>query len=234
MILFCAGRRKYFKCVQMIAGKMIKIIKRPPLHFVLEAKRATQILLGRMRKSLDFVPLRRIWINYWTIFHHSRILKNTIVKYVRNSGKNIQHSPDYMVMKPFERGVNFFIEGYLHKVGAQNHKESKTFYFRALCYRSLRKSEPPHKIRLAISTEQPYDVLASSCTCVAGSLGFCNHAVGLMYLVSHYSMTKAKMVHDDLHVNLKYNAWKISGSQSIAITTNDFVCDRWASVDLSI
>ena len=33
---------------------------------------------------------------------------NSIVKYVRNSGKNIQHSPDYMVMKPFERGVNFF------------------------------------------------------------------------------------------------------------------------------
>ena len=55
-----------------------------------------------------------------------------------------------------------------------------------------------------------------------------------MYLVSHYSMTKAKMVHDDLHVNLKYNAWKISGSQSIAIATNDFGCDRWASVDLSI
>ena len=68
-------------------------------------------------------------------------------------GKNIQHSPDYMVMKPFERGVNFFIEGYLHNVRAKNHKESKTFYFRALCYQSLRKSEPPHKIRLAISTK---------------------------------------------------------------------------------
>ena len=120
---------------------------------------------------------------------------NTIVKYVRNSGKNNQNSADYMVMKPFERGVNFFSEGYLHNVGAKNHKESKTFYFRALCYRSLRNSEPPHKIRLAISTEQPYDVLASSCTCVAGSLEFCNHAVGLLYLVSHYSMTKAKMVH---------------------------------------
>ena len=66
-----------------------------------------------------------------------------------------------MVLKPFEGGVNFFVERYLHNVGAKNHKESKTFYFRALCYRSLRKSEPPHKIRLAISTEQPYDVLAS-------------------------------------------------------------------------
>ena len=55
-----------------------------------------------------------------------------------------------------------------------------------------------------------------------------------MYLVSHYSMTKAEMVHDDLHVNLKYNEWKISGSQSIAIATNDSVCDRCASVDRSI
>ena len=127
MILFCAGRRKYFKCVQMIAGKMIKIIKRPPLHFVLEAKRLTQILLGRMTKSLDFVPLRRIWINYWTIFHHSRILKNTIVKYVRNSGKNIQHSPDYMVMKPFERGVNFLLKDTFITSGPRIIKRAKPF-----------------------------------------------------------------------------------------------------------
>ena len=55
-----------------------------------------------------------------------------------------------------------------------------------------------------------------------------------MYLVSHYSMTKAEMVHDDLHMNLKYNDWKISGSQSIAIATKDSVCDRRVSVDHSI
>ena len=65
--------------------------KATALHFVLEAKRATYILLERMRKSLDFVPRRRIWINYWTIFLHSGMLY-TIVKYVRNAGKNIQHS----------------------------------------------------------------------------------------------------------------------------------------------
>ena len=89
-----------------------------------------------------------------------------------------------MVMKPFERGVNFFIEGYFHDVVAHHHVQSQTFYLRALCYRSLRKSERPYKLRLAISTEQPnFDVLGPSCTCVTGSLGFCNHAVGLMYLV---------------------------------------------------
>ena len=141
---------------------------------------------------------------------------NSIVKYVRNSGKNIQHSPDYIVMKPFERDVNFFIEGYLHNVLVKHHKENKTFYFRALCYRSLRKSESPHKIRLAISTEQPYDVLASSCTCVAGSLGFCNHAVVLMYLVSHYYMTKTKSIPDDLVCTSLPQQWHKPRGRSIS------------------
>jgi len=96
-------------------------------------------------------------------------------------------------MKPFKGGVNFFIQGYLHNVLVKLHKGSKTFYIRALHYRSLQKNESPQKIRLAISTKQPYDVLASSCTCVAGSLGFCNHVVGLMYLVSHYYLTKLNL-----------------------------------------
>ena len=105
----------------------------------------------------------------------------------------------HMVMKPLERGVNFFIEGYLHDVVADHHVESQTFYLRALCYRSLRKSEPPHKRRLAISTKQPnFDLLGSSWTCVAGSLEFCNHALGLMYLVSHFFMTKIKVIPDNL------------------------------------
>ena len=67
---------------------------------------------------------------------------NSIVKYVRtSSGENIKQSPDYMVMKFFERGVNFFIEGHIHNVFAKHHVESGRFYLRALCYRSLRKLE---------------------------------------------------------------------------------------------
>lgn len=124
---------------------------------------------------------------------------NSIVKYVSNSGKSIQQAPDYMVVKPFERGANFFIEGYIHNVLAKFHSGSETFYFRAQCYRSLKKNEAPHKLRLAISMKGPsYDVLGSSCTCVAGALGFCNHAVGLMYLVSHYYLAKIKVIPDDL------------------------------------
>ena len=123
------------------------------------SKKGDSDLVGKNEEKLRFCPSEK---NMDKLLDDlSPFTYNTIVKYVRNSGKNIQHYPDYMVMKPFERGVNFFIEGYLHNVGAKHHKQSKTFYFRALCYPSLPKSEPPHKIRLAISTEQTYYVLAS-------------------------------------------------------------------------
>lgn len=59
---------------------------------------------------------------------------NFIVKYIRNFGKNIQYFFDYMVMKSFERGVNFFIEGYFYNVLVKYYRESKIFYFRVRCY----------------------------------------------------------------------------------------------------
>ena len=55
----------------------------------------------------------------------------------------------------------------------------------------------PHKIKLCIYTQPPYDVLGSSCTCVAGAVGFCNHAIALMYLITHYSMVHTKKIPDD-------------------------------------
>ena len=95
---------------------MIKIIKRPPLHFMLEAKRATQILLRGNEEKFRFCPSQK---NMDKLLDNLPPFKyNTIVKYVQNSGKNIQPSLNCMVMKPFERGVNLFIEGYLHNVGA--------------------------------------------------------------------------------------------------------------------
>ena len=33
---------------------------------------------------------------------------------------------------------------------------------------------------------------------ITTQLGFCNHAIGLMYLISHYYMAKTKVIPDDL------------------------------------
>ena len=98
----------------------------------LSSSKTDSDLLKENEEKFKFCPLEKDMIKYldglppFTFY--------SIVRYVRTSGKNIQQTADYMVMKPFERGVNFF---------AKKHAESNTFYFRALCYRSLRKSEPP-------------------------------------------------------------------------------------------
>ena len=143
-----------------------------------------------------------------------------------------------MVMKPFERGVNFFfIEGYLHNVFAKKHAESNTFYFRALCYPSLRKSDPPppRKIRPAVSLKEPYHVLGSSCTCVAGELGFCNHAIGLMYLISHYYITKAKVIPDDLACTSLPQQWhKPRGKKISSRPLMDVVFKKKQRLDLVV
>ena len=63
---------------------------------------------------------------------------NSIVKYKRNSGKSIQQAPDYMLVKPFERGANLFIKGYIHGVLAKFHSASETFYLRAYCLKKMK------------------------------------------------------------------------------------------------
>ena len=142
---------------------------------------------------------------------------NSIIKFVHKSGKRLsQNSRDYVAMKPFERGVNFFIEGYVHNVLVLHCAHDGRFFIRASWHRSLRKSETPHRIRLVISTESPYDVLGSSCTWVAGSVGFCNHAIPVMYLVPHYSMGNVKAIPDDVACTSLPQLWHKPRGKQIA------------------
>ena len=67
---------------------------------------------------------------------------NAIVKYVRNSGKNIQHSPDYMVMKPFERDVIFLLKDTFITSGPRIIKRAKPFNSEPFATEVYRKLNP--------------------------------------------------------------------------------------------
>ena len=84
-----------------------------------------------------YTEWRKISVLYKTLGAFLPFTYIYIVKYVRNSGKIIQHSPDYVVIKPFEVWCELLIEGYLHNGLVKHHKASKTFYFKVLRYRSL-------------------------------------------------------------------------------------------------
>ncbi|XP_072562284.1 uncharacterized protein [Paramormyrops kingsleyae] len=57
---------------------------------------------------------------------------------------------------------------------------------RAVCHRSMRKSEKPHDLRMVLNHSKPVVLLSTHCSCVAGS-ALCNHLVALLYQTAHYS-----------------------------------------------
>ncbi|XP_056431624.1 uncharacterized protein LOC130393647 isoform X2 [Gadus chalcogrammus] len=64
---------------------------------------------------------------------------------------------------------------------------------RAECYRSMRKSEKPHKLRVVLKDVQPVELLHFHCTCKAGK-ALCNHGVALLFQAAHYSQLKLQVV----------------------------------------
>ena len=63
------------------------------------------------------------------------------------------------------RGYNFFKNGYVHKVEFEVLKDSQVAV-QAKCFRSMRKSDPPHSLNVCF--QQNGFIAESKCTCVAG------------------------------------------------------------------
>ena len=88
------------------------------------------------------------------------------------------------------RKVKTFLQDeYLREITAAS--DDRYFYFQAKCCNSFRKNDPPYQLKLALCIFKG-DVLDSSCTCVAGKAGFCNHISALMIKIWKYSLFEAK------------------------------------------
>ena len=65
-----------------------------------------------------------------------------------------------------ERGYNFFINGYVHAVKIYSTTD-KTVEITAKCYRSMKKSEDPHKVNMTIDCNK-CAIDDSHCSCQVG------------------------------------------------------------------
>ena len=106
-----------------------------------------------------------------------------IVEHARKSGRNAQS----YVEKPLEKGYKFFFENYLFGVLCQL-KNGKV-HVKGKCYRSQRKSDRPHDVMVTLMLSG--EVNNAKCSCKAGANGYCNHTMGLLYLVDHVIKLKA-------------------------------------------
>ena len=75
-------------------------------------------------------------------------------------------SPEMLSKRSRERGYNFFVDGYVHKVSFCKVGDHE-IDIRGYCYRSMKKNESPHIMTVSVrnDTKQIYQSL---CDCVAG------------------------------------------------------------------
>lgn len=92
-----------------------------------------------------------------------------------------------------EKGYKFFFENYLFGVlcllnGSEVHVKGK-------CYRSQRKSDRPHVITVILSLAG--NVNKARCSCAAGEDGYCNHTMGLLYLIDHVIKSRKVLLYSE-------------------------------------
>ena len=114
-------------------------------------------------------------------------------EHIARSGKNIASKEHHSVPTSLHKAKTFLKDEYLQEIMATSDQEC--FYFRAKCCHSFRKYDPPHQLRLALGLVKG-DVLHSSCSCVSGKVGFCNHISALMLKICKFSLFEAKTTKD--------------------------------------
>ena len=114
-------------------------------------------------------------------------------EHIARSGKSISDIPNHSVPTSLRKAKTFLEDEYLREIIAVS--DDCCFYFQAKCCHSFRKNEPPHQLKLALCIFKG-DVFDSSCTCVAGKAGFCNHILALMFKICKFSLFEAKTTKD--------------------------------------
>ena len=114
-------------------------------------------------------------------------------QHIARLGKNIGNIHHHSVPTTLRKAKTFLEDEYLHEIMATC--DEHCFYFKAKCCHSYRKNDLPHQLKLAVCIVKG-DVLNSTCTCVAGKVGFCNHTSALMLKLCKFSLYEAKTTRD--------------------------------------
>ena len=113
-------------------------------------------------------------------------------KYIENSGKRLGSS-HHSVPTSWKKGKTFLEDEYLKNIECTS--DEKHFYFRCKCHHSFRKNDEPHNLKLAMCIVSG-DVVESTCSCVAGKTGYCNHSLALMLKICKFSLFESKSTED--------------------------------------
>ena len=104
--------------------------------------------------------------------------------FVALTGKSLGCAGEKSVPTGLKKATTFLKDEHLKNI--ESYSDQRYFFMRCKCYHSFRKNDPPHNVFLVLCIVSG-DVKDSKCSCVAGSLGYCNHSLALMLKACKFS-----------------------------------------------
>ena len=87
--------------------------------------------------------------------------------YLLHSSHRTEDSGKMQCYRQYIRGLNFYKEGYIHKIMMNDISPTSSFsYIRSKCYPSMKKGA--YEQWLLVKKETPFQILKANCTCPAG------------------------------------------------------------------
>ena len=123
---------------------------------------------------------------------------------VSHDGSSSYYNIDYSTL---QREHQYFMESYIPGRFIHFCCKHGQVWIQARCYRSQKKNDPMHQLKIALAKDSPHYVTKAYCSCIAGKSGMCSHVVGLLKQLIHYVMMKVKAVPVDLTCTQMQQTW---------------------------
>jgi len=117
--------------------------------------------------------------------------------------KSVSTNIDYSNL---QRGHQHFMESYIPGKHVMFCLKDRVIWIKASCYRSQKKHDTMHEVKVAIANEYPHHVTRATCLCVTGKAGIYSHVIGLLKQII-YVMMKFKSVPEDLSCAQMQQSW---------------------------
>ena len=182
---------------EYIASGRDKIIVDPDPNIIFTKRKAREcsISLADFSNQIKDDPKANYPKNGWgkALDKLPLFTKAEMKKHIEKSGKKMGCVDHHSVPTSLTRAKTFLLEEYLKDI--QTNDDEVHFYFRCKCYHSYKKHETPHTIQVALCIISG-QVMAATCTCAAGKVGYCNHTLALMLKICKYSLFESKTTED--------------------------------------
>ena len=115
-----------------------------------------------------------------------------------------------IIEKTSNRGLQFKNEGYLNADTTQTMNVKDLFKFKGVCQASMKKEKRFVEMHLCRKYSK---VISSHCSCPAGSSGYCNHIMAMLYEVADYYLHSLKSVPLELASTTKIRHLGVPGEK---------------------